>query len=63
MGDGMPEVGDLVRDEALGENAVVTDIKAGQPLLRSVYGGGTPWIPEDPERVKLQARRGDWRLP
>ncbi|MHA6757127.1 hypothetical protein [Streptacidiphilus sp. PAMC 29251] len=54
-----PEVGDLVQN-ADGHQRVVTDIRRGQWVLRSVHGSREdPPVP--PDSLTLVARRGDWR--
>ncbi|MFF8506727.1 hypothetical protein ACF064_01440 [Streptomyces sp. NPDC015492] len=62
-GDQTPEIGDLVRDQARGCDAVVTDLERdGQPVLRFRYGAGPTWNPA-PGAVRIIARRGDWTQP
>ncbi|MET8507546.1 hypothetical protein ABZV60_23270 [Streptomyces sp. NPDC004787] len=62
--DAKPEIGDLVRDQARGCDAVVTDFQGGVPLLRHRYGGGLadPW-PAQPGTLVVIARRGTWPQP
>lgn len=54
-------VGDLVHDRARGCRAVLTDVRAGVPYLRPLYGGGfaDPW-PTTWAAIELIARRGTW---
>jgi hypothetical protein len=54
-------VGDLVRDTARGCQAVLTDVRAGVPYLRSRHGAGLvePW-PTTWAAIELVARRGTW---
>lgn len=54
-----PEVGDLVRDGARGENAVVEESGDGDLVLRPVFGGA-PWTPQALGQVRVQARQGTW---
>ncbi|MFB6603603.1 hypothetical protein ACFCXR_22020 [Streptomyces noursei] len=56
------EVGDLVHDSDRDAKAVVTDISRGRPVLRKLFGGGESWIPTDLTKIKIEARRGAWRL-
>ncbi|GAA2687152.1 recombinase family protein [Streptomyces lunalinharesii] len=57
-------IGDLVHDHVADRKGVVTDLAVGgQPVLRPLFGSGSTWIPEDLEEIKVEARRGAWRLP
>ncbi|KIZ15649.1 hypothetical protein [Streptomyces natalensis] len=57
-----PDVGDLVHDLARNEKGVVTDISRGKLILRSPFGT-QQWTPDDPTKIRVEARRGSWRIP
>ena len=57
------EIGDLVHDHERSVKAVVTDIRNGRPVLRPLFGAGTPWVPGDLTQIKIEARRGGWSMP
>ncbi|MFI6423280.1 hypothetical protein ACIBG6_38620 [Streptomyces sp. NPDC050842] len=61
-GEPMPGIGDLLRDQERGCDAVVTDFQGGKPLLRHRYGGGEPWAAE-PVALRIIARSGEWTQP
>ncbi|MEU3608359.1 hypothetical protein AB0E83_23370 [Streptomyces sp. NPDC035033] len=62
-GEQVPEIGDLVRDQARGCDAVVTDTDTdGRPVLRFRYGSGPTWT-SAPGALGIIARRGNWAQP
>lgn len=53
MKDGKAWVGDEVRDEEAGRDAMVTDVSGGIYYLRPLSGGGAEWPQNDPKKLTV----------
>lgn len=54
MKDGNPWVGDQVRDEVTGRDAIVTDVRRNTLyVLRPVWGGYDLWTARDPTKLTV----------
>ena len=67
MKDGKVWVGDRVRDEDTGRDAIVSDVRGGRTYILRALAGGREWTSENPERLTVTVpltlepdRQGRW---
>ncbi|MFI0781075.1 hypothetical protein [Streptomyces sp. NPDC021212] len=53
MKNGKVWVGDRVRDEDTGRDAIVSDVRGGRTYVLRALGGGREWTSENPERLTV----------